>query len=93
MTQAIGVLTDYIHSAMSEANYELLEDKSYAGTIPSCPGVLGFGSTMLECQIDVRSALEDWILLGLRFDDEFQELNGNRLALTMEPELEPVDSV
>lgn len=29
-------------------------------------GVIAFGSTLKECQNELRSTLEDWILLGLK---------------------------
>ncbi|HET6312199.1 MAG TPA: type II toxin-antitoxin system HicB family antitoxin, partial [Chloroflexia bacterium] len=44
------VLSDYVDHAMSEATYDKLEDGTYAGSIPSCPGVMSFGETLRECQ-------------------------------------------
>ena len=32
------MLTIYIHKAMSKAAYEKLEDGTYSGEIPDCPG-------------------------------------------------------
>ena len=60
------ILTDYLTSALSRANYERLEDGSYAGTIRVCPGVVSFGADLSSCQDELRSALEDWVLVGLK---------------------------
>ncbi|HYP20591.1 MAG TPA: type II toxin-antitoxin system HicB family antitoxin [Chloroflexia bacterium] len=60
------VLSDYVDHAMSEATYDKLEDGTYAGSIPSCPGVMSFGETLRECQDELHSTLEDWILVGLK---------------------------
>ena len=46
--------------------YDKLEDRSFVGKIPVCKGVIAFGSTLKECQNELRSTLEDWILLGLK---------------------------
>lgn len=59
-------LSDYIQEALTMANIEQLEDGSYVGKIPNCQGVIAFGTTFTECQIELRSTLEDWVLVGLR---------------------------
>ena len=59
------ILSDYIDRAIGEAEYDKLEDNSFAGSIPSCKGVVAFGSTLRECEAELRSTLEEWILLGL----------------------------
>ena len=60
------VLTGYIEEALSQAEYEKLEDGSYSGRIPGCKGVIAFGGTLRECENELRSTLEDWLLLGLK---------------------------
>lgn len=60
------ILTDYIEQAMAQAVYDKLEDGSFAGRIQSCPGVVAFGNTLRECERELRSTLEEWILLGLK---------------------------
>jgi predicted RNase H-like HicB family nuclease len=60
------ILTDYVEQAMAQAIYDKLEDNTFAGRIPSCKGVVAFGSTLRECEQELRSTLEDWILLGLK---------------------------
>jgi predicted RNase H-like HicB family nuclease len=60
------VLTDYIEQAMSLAIYDKLEDASFVGKIPLCQGVIAFGPALKQCEDELRSTLEDWILLGLK---------------------------
>jgi len=61
------ILTEYIDRILSQAVYDKLEDGSFSGNIPECKGVIAFGSTLKECQDELRSTLEDWILVGLKF--------------------------
>lgn len=60
------ILSDYVHKAMAEAVYDKLEDGTFVGKIPVCQGVIAFGSTLRECEEELRSTLEEWILLGLK---------------------------
>jgi predicted RNase H-like HicB family nuclease len=60
------ILSDYVEQALAEAAYDKLEDGTFAGRIPSCTGVVAFGATLRECETELRSTLEDWILVGLK---------------------------
>jgi hypothetical protein len=60
------ILTDYVERAMSLAGFEMLEDHAYGGRVPQCPGVVAFGPTLRSCKAQLRSTLEDWLLLGLK---------------------------
>jgi predicted RNase H-like HicB family nuclease len=60
------ILTEYVEQAMAHAIYDKLEDGTFAGRIPSCKGVVAFGSTLRECEDELHSTLEDWILVGLK---------------------------
>ena len=59
-------LSDYIHEAIAISEIEQLEDGTYVGKIPNCQGVIALGDTLSECQTQLRSTLEDWILVGLK---------------------------
>jgi len=60
------ILSEYVEQAMMQAVYDKLEDGSFAGRIPSCKGVVAFGATLRECEDELRSTLEDWLLVGLK---------------------------
>ncbi|GJQ60277.1 MAG: type II toxin-antitoxin system HicB family antitoxin [Candidatus Scalindua sp. AMX11] len=73
------MLTQYIEKAISKAEYEKLEDESYCGKIPVCSGTIAFGSTLYECQKELRFALEDWLINGLRHGDKIPVIEGINL--------------
>ena len=56
----------YITAAIERADYQKLRDKTYSGTIPDCPGVVAFRETLTECQRELVSVLQDWILVKQR---------------------------
>jgi predicted RNase H-like HicB family nuclease len=69
-------LTAYIEAAMDLARYDKLEDGSFAGEIPRLKGVIAFGFTLSDCERDLRSTLEDWILVGLKLGHRLPVLAG-----------------
>jgi predicted RNase H-like HicB family nuclease len=85
------ILTDYLASALSRGNYERLEDGSYAGTIRECPGVVAFGADLGSCQDELRSALEDWVLVGLKLGHTIPAIAG--IDLNRAPSHAPVDAL
>ena len=85
------VLSDYVAAALAEAGYDKLEDGTFSGHIPACPGVVAFGSSLRECEDELRSTLEDWILVGLRLKHPLPVVGG--IDLNKEPAREPVDAV
>jgi predicted RNase H-like HicB family nuclease len=60
---------DYINKALSKAEYDKLEDGTFFGKIPQCSGVIAFGKTLLECQIELKSVLEGWLIVKIRHGD------------------------
>ncbi|CAN0325379.1 unnamed protein product [Chrysoparadoxa australica] len=60
------ILTDYIEQLLSLAEYDKLEDGGFVGRIPQCKGVISFDSSLTKCEAELRSTLEDWILVGLK---------------------------
>jgi len=63
------MLLEYINKAMSKAEYKKLEDGSYFGKIPECEGTIAFGETLYECQNELRSVLEGWLIVKIRYGD------------------------
>jgi predicted RNase H-like HicB family nuclease len=85
------VLTEYMEQAMAHAIYDKLEDDTFAGQIPPCKGVVAFGSTLHECERELRSTLEDWILVGLKLGHPLPVIAN--IDLNKEPVCEPVGAV
>ena len=65
-----------IEAALELARYDMLEDGTFAGEISKLKGIAAFGKTLRECENELRSALEDWILLGLKFGHKLPMLAG-----------------
>jgi predicted RNase H-like HicB family nuclease len=84
-------LSDYIERALSLAEYDKLEDGTFAGRIPDCKGVIAFGMSLRECETELRSTLEEWVLVGLKLGHELPML-GNMNLNTL-PAYEPMESV
>jgi hypothetical protein len=82
------ILSEYVERAMEQA---LLEDASSSGRIPPCPGVIAFASSWKECEEELRSTLEDWILAGLKFHRALPVIG--TIDLNKEPAGEPVDTL
>ena len=82
------ILSDYVEAAMERATYEKLEDGTYAGRIPSCKGVVAFANTLRACEEELRSTLEDWILVGLKLKHPLPVIAG--IDLNQEPAYEPM---
>ncbi|MFN6513916.1 MAG: type II toxin-antitoxin system HicB family antitoxin [Nostoc sp. CreGUA01] len=78
------MLTNYIHTAMHKATYELLEDGTFYAEIPECQGVWANAVTLEACREDLQDALEGWIILGLRLGHTLPILDGINLNFTKE---------
>ena len=85
------ILSDYIEGAMAQAVYDKLEDGTFAGRIPPCQGVVAFGTTLRECEDELRSTLEDWVLVGLKMKHPLPVIAD--IDLNKEPVYEPVGAV
>ena len=85
------ILTEYVDQAMAQAEYDKLEDGTFSGRIPACPGVVAFGATLRQCQDELRSTLEDWIFVGLKLGHSLPVIAG--IDLNQEPTRESVDTL
>jgi len=84
-------LTEYINQALANAIYDKLEDGTFAGRIALCKGAMAFAPTLRECQDELRSTLEDWILVGLKLSHPLPVISG--IDLNKESRHEPVEAV
>ena len=85
------VLTEYIERAVAQAQIEELGESSFGGKIPNCLGVIALGNTPSECQEELRSVLEEWLLVGLRLRHPLPVVGG--IDLNSEVTSEPVESL
>ncbi len=68
------IITGYIENALSQAEYDKLDDGTFSDRIPQCKGVVAFGKTLRECEEELRSTLEDWVFVGLKLGHELPVL-------------------
>jgi predicted RNase H-like HicB family nuclease len=85
------ILTDYVNQALAHAVYDKLDDGTFAGRIPLCKGVVAFGITLHDCEDELHSTLEDWLLVGLKLGHPLPVIAG--INLNKEPQREPVETV
>jgi predicted RNase H-like HicB family nuclease len=84
------ILSDYLENALARAEYDKLEDGTFFGRIPTCKGVVAFGVTLRECETELRSTLEDWVLVGLKLGHTLPVLDSIDLNGKPEYEMETV---
>lgn len=84
-------LTDYIYHALACAEYDKLADGSFAGRIPKCRGVVAFAKSLRECEEELRSVLEDWIVAGLKLRHHLPVIDG--ISLNRSPHRESMVTV
>jgi len=85
------ILSQYVERVMAKAVYDKLEDGTFAGRIPPCKGVVAFGKTLRECEDELHSTLEDWILVGLKLGHPLPVIDG--IDLNREPARGQVDAM
>jgi predicted RNase H-like HicB family nuclease len=78
------MLTEYIEAAMGRANYEIVEDDgSFYGHIPEFPGAWANEKTLEACRTELKSVIEDFILIAVAHHDELPELDGLSLQVEL----------
>ncbi len=85
------ILSDYLNRALAQAEYDKLENGTFFGRIPPCKGVVAFAATLRECEDELRSVLEDWVLVGLKLGHELPVLSN--INLNGKPEYESLESM
>ena len=70
------MLTEYINAAMRHATYDKLQSGEWYGEISETPGVWATGPTIDATRDELRSVLEDWILIGVRLGHELPVVDG-----------------
>lgn len=84
-------LTQYIENALENAVFDKLDDGKFMGKVPMCKGVIVFAPTLRQCENELRSTLEEWILLGLQMRHKLPIIKG--LNLNRRPRREQVGAV
>lgn len=80
------MIRDYIHEAMKQAHYEILQQEGdpFYAEIPSLRGVLAAGPSLEECRSNLEDALDSWLAVGLKLGHSIPSVGGidlNRLGI------------
>ena len=74
------MLNEYLDAALRRAVYEALpDDEGIWAEIPGFDGLWANAPTREACVQELASALEDWLLVGLRLGHELPAVDGLRL--------------
>ena len=65
------MFTQYVDKAMKLAEYEIIEDdEGFFGSIPGFQGLWASDKTLERCREELRSTLEEWLVLKLWDNDD-----------------------
>jgi predicted RNase H-like HicB family nuclease len=79
------MFSEYIQAALMQAEYDTLEDGSYAATVPGLQGVIAVGDTLEECRIDLIEVIEEWIVARLEWGYPIPPISGHTISSSKEP--------
>ena len=83
------ILSEYVERAMVRASYDKLEDGTFSGIVPQCAGVIAFSDTLRDCEAELQSVLEDWVLVGLKLGHRLPVIDG--VDLNRDPTAAPAE--
>jgi hypothetical protein len=79
------MLTDYIQAAMKQATYRALDnDEGIWGEVTELEGTWACEPTYPQCQHELQSVIEDWILVKLRLGQAIPILDGIDLNISLQ---------
>lgn len=80
------MFAEYIAAALQQAEYEIIGDlEPYYAHVPGLPGVWATGRTFKERRRELISAIEGWLILGLRMGQAIPPISGRTIDVSMEP--------
>ena len=57
------MITRYVACALERAQYQLLEDGTFAATVRGLRGVIATGATLEACRSALTEVIEEWVLV------------------------------
>ena len=57
------MISQYVATALERAQYRLVDDGTFAGTVPGLRGVIATGPTLEACRRELAEVIEEWILV------------------------------
>jgi predicted RNase H-like HicB family nuclease len=79
------MFAEYIAAALERAEYEIIDDPDpYYAHVPRLPGLWATGKTFEECRGELISAIEGWIVLGLKMGQAIPPIDGHTIDVSVE---------
>ncbi|MDH4127650.1 MAG: type II toxin-antitoxin system HicB family antitoxin [Spirochaetota bacterium] len=75
------MLIKYIKLAMGQATYRRMEDETFVGEIPDCPGISVKSADLSTCQDELQDNLEKWIILKISKKEPLPVINSINLNI------------
>jgi predicted RNase H-like HicB family nuclease len=57
------MITQYVTRALERAKYRLIDDGTFAATVPGLRGVVATGDTLEACRRQLAEVVEEWVLV------------------------------
>jgi len=57
------MLTRYVSRSLERAQYRLLDDGTFAATVPGLRGIIATGPTLEACRRELAEVVEAWVLV------------------------------
>ena len=57
------MISQYVATALERAQYRLIDDATFAGTVRGLRGVIATGPTLEACRRELAEVIEEWILV------------------------------
>lgn len=58
------MVSQYVATALERAQYRLVDDDTFAGTVPG-KGVIATGPTLEACRRELVEVVEEWVLVRI----------------------------
>ena len=55
------IFSEYVHATLKLAEYDTLEDGSYAAKVNGLQGVIAIGNSIEDCRKDLEDVIDGWI--------------------------------
>lgn len=79
------MFTEYVTAALSNANYNILDNGEYVATVPGLQGVWATGKTIEGARTELVEVIEGWIALRLRLGLPIPLIDNQSIEASAEP--------
>lgn len=70
--------TAYVETAVERADFRVVDDGTFAATVPGLRGVIATGDTLEACRQELASVVEEWVAVRQARGLSVSEVKGCR---------------